>query len=141
MPTAESPSQATRSASIGRRVGGLAIDWTLSLLVTSAFLRAPGFDPQAASGIERVLFSGNEWATVAVWAAQHLVLVATLGTTIGHRAVGLKVVREDGAAAVGLISAAIRTALTVLVLPAIFTDASGRGYHDAIARTRLVVTR
>ncbi len=141
MPTAEPPSEAMPSVSILRRAGGLAIDWTLSLLVTSAFLRAPGIDVESLSAIERVLFAGNQWGTVAVWAAQHLVLVATLGTTIGHRALGMRVVREDGGQTVGLTRAAIRTALTVLVLPAILTDPSGRGYHDAVAGTRLIAVR
>ncbi|WP_234996510.1 RDD family protein [Demequina sp. NBRC 110054] len=128
-------------APMGRRVLGLAVDWGLSLLVTSAFLRAPGVDATDLTVLERTFFAGNQWGTVAVWAAQHLVLVATLGTTIGHRVVGLRVVREDGAAIVGLRAAAIRTALTVLVLPALFTDPTGRGYHDAIAGTRLIPTR
>ncbi len=126
---------------MSRRVGGLAVDWVLSLMVTSAFLRAPGIDIADLSMLERTLFAGNQWGTVAVWAFQHLVLVATLGTTIGHRIFGLRVVREDGAPVVGLRSAAIRTVLTVLVLPALFTDPEGRGYHDAIARTRLIATR
>lgn len=129
------------SPSILRRAGGLAIDWTLSLLVTSAFLRAPGLDVDSLSAVERVLFAGNQWGTVAVWAGQHLILVATLGTTIGHRVLGMKVVREDGAPTVGFARAAVRTALTALVLPAILTDPTGRGYHDAVARTQLVSVR
>ncbi|WP_062202090.1 RDD family protein [Demequina salsinemoris] len=141
MPQDDTAAADAPRAPLGRRVLGLAIDWSLSLLVTSAFLRAPGIDVADLTMLERVFFAGNQWATVAVWAVQHLVLVATLGTTIGHRAAGLRVVREDGAPIVGLRAAAIRTVLTVLVLPALFTDATGRGYHDSIAGTRLVPTR
>lgn len=143
---ADSPSGSPESlpdapVGFGRRVAGVAIDWLLCLVISSAFLRAPGFDPSSAGLLERTLWAGNELGTVAVWAAQHLVLVATLGTTIGHRVVGLRVVRADGSAVVGLVPAAIRTVLAALVLPAILTDRDGVGYHDALARTRLIRRR
>ncbi len=125
----------------GRRLAGVAIDWLLCLIIASAFLRAPGFDPSTAGLLERSLWAGNDLGTVAVWAVQHLVLVATLGTTIGHRIVGLRVVRADGSTVVGLVPAAIRTVLAALILPAILTDREGAGYHDALARTRLIRVR
>lgn len=94
-----------------------------------------------AGPVGRVLLVGNSFATLGIWAAQHFLLVSTLGTTIGHRVVGAKVVREDGSSPVGLIGGAIRTVLLVLVVPALFTDADGRGYHDRTAHTQLVRTR
>lgn len=91
--------------------------------------------------MERVFLAGNAMATLGIWAVQHLILVSTLGTTIGHRVVGIKVVREDGGSPVGLLSGAIRTVLLALVVPALVTDESGRGYHDRAGRTQLVLTR
>lgn len=126
---------------IGARLVGLAIDWTLCLLISSAFFPAGSFDPDSATAIERVLLAGDPMATFGIWALQHIVLVATIGTTIGHRAMGMKVVRDDGAAYVGVVKALGRTVLLALVIPAVVWDPEGRGLHDAAMRTRLMRTR
>ena len=95
-------------------------------------------DPHAAA---HTLVSGKPFATLAIWAVQHLVLVATIGTTIGHRIFGLRVVRDDGVRPVGFAKAAIRTLMIALVIPAVVWDDEGRGLHDRAAGTRLVRTR
>jgi hypothetical protein len=127
-------------AGVGRRVVGLAVDWALASLISYAFL---GFD---------------EWATLAVFGASTAVLVATLGTTIGHRVAGVQVVRladlvtvvgegarhrdpETAVAALrppGLLLGVVRTALLCLVVPAVVWDGSGRGLHDVAAGTVIV---
>ncbi len=112
----------------------------LSLLISSAFF-ANATAVAAAGPFERVLLVGNSFATLGIWAVQHFLLVSTLGTTIGHRIVGIKVVRVDGGSPIGLIGGAIRTILLALIVPALFTDPEGRGYHDRAAHTRLVRTR
>ncbi len=131
--------EATTSTSlVGRRLVGVGIDWVLCLMISSAFFADPaiiGADPTA---VERVLLAGAPFATLAVWALQHLVLVATLGTTIGHRVMGVRVVRVDGAPYVGVLKALIRTALLALVIPAVVWDSDGRGLHDRAAGTRVV---
>lgn len=125
---------------IGRRLVGIGIDWTLSLVISSAFFANTAL-AASAGPLERVFLVGNSLATLVIWAVQHLLLVSTLGTTIGHRIVGAKVVREDGSSPVGLLGGAIRTVTLVLVIPALFTDEDGRGYHDRAAHTRLIRTR
>ncbi len=125
-------------ATPGPRILGIAIDWLLSMLVSSAFFTVPALAD--ASGFERVFVSGEPLATLGIWAVQHLVLVATLGTTIGHRIAGLRVVREGGGP-VGLVKAAIRTGLLALIIPAVVVDDEGRGLHDRVAGTRLISTR
>lgn len=132
-PTVTAPASHT-----GRRLAGIGIDWVLCLLVSSAFFADPARAETAATLPERVLLTGAPFATLAVWAAQHLLLVATLGTTIGHRLLGLRVVREDGAPAVGPLKALIRTALLALVIPAVVWGPDGRGLHDRLAGTRIV---
>ena len=121
-------------AGFGRRVGGLAIDWGGSLLVSAAFFP----DPSATA---HTLVSGRPFATLAIWAIQHLILVATIGTTIGHRIFGLRVVREDGVRPIGFAKAAIRTLMIALVIPAVVWDDEGRGLHDRAAGTRLARAR
>src|SRR5690606_3276226 len=117
---------------------GIGIDWTLCLLISSAFFPDPTINPDSVTGFERVLLAGHPMATRGVWALQHVVLVATIGTTIGHRLMGLRVVRVDGARYVGVVKDGVRTALLALIIPAGVWDEEGRGLHDRAAGTRLV---
>lgn len=125
-------------AHVTRRLAGIAIDWVLSLVIASAFFPATPAGAESLTLVERVLLAGHPMATLAIFAAQHLVLVASLGTTIGHRLVGMRVVREDGGAYVGLLKALARTVLLLMVLPAVVWDEDGRGLHDRGAGTVIV---
>lgn len=124
---------------LGRRLVGIAIDWVLCLIIASAFFAVP--DAQNLTSLERIFVAGNPMATVGIWMAQHFVLVATLGTTVGHRIVGLRVVRDDGLPFVGLVRALGRTILLALVIPAVVWDEEGRGLHDRAVNTRIVSYR
>ncbi|MEX0913885.1 MAG: RDD family protein [Demequina sp.] len=126
-------------AHVSRRLLGLALDWVLSLLISAAFFPAAQFAGEDLTVVERVLVTGHPMATLAIFALQHLVLVATLGTTIGHRLVGVRVVREDGASPVGLLKALARTVLLLMVLPAVVWDEEGRGLHDRGAGTMIIL--
>lgn len=131
---------ATASRSyLGRRLIGIAIDWVLCLVISSAFFTVA--DAQALTSIERVFVAGDPMATVAIWMAQHLLLVGTLGTTVGHRIIRLRVVRDDGAPFVGLVRALGRTVLMALVIPAVVWDEEGRGLHDRAVGTRILPIR
>ena len=110
-------------ASLVRRVVALCLDWALCLLISAAF------------------FGGDPMATLAVFAIENVLLVGTLGHTIGHRLAGIHVRRAaSGPAAgpVGLGRAALRTVLVCLVLPAVVWDGDGRGLHDRAADTLIV---
>lgn len=117
-------------------MGGIAIDWALSMLISSFFFPAPEFAD--ATGIQKFLLAGQPLATLAIWAVQHFALVAMLGMTYGHRIFGLRVVRDDGAPYPGFRAAAIRTVLLALVIPAVVWDSEGRGLHDRAAGTHLI---
>jgi uncharacterized RDD family membrane protein YckC len=69
----------------------------------------------------------------------NLLLVGTLGCTIGQRLLGIRVVRLDGAGA-GPFRALIRTALLAVVIPAVIWDRDTRGFHDKIAGTVTIRT-
>lgn len=97
----------------------IVIDWTLALLISN------------------FLFAGDSWATLAVFAAEQILLVGTLGYSIGHRATGIHVVRLGGAPA-GPLAALVRTLLLCLVIPAVIFDPDQRGLHDKAAKTVLV---
>lgn len=106
-------------ARVGRRLIGLVIDWAIAMLIA------------------RLAFGGAQWATLAVFAVEQLLLVGTLGYGIGHRIVGIRVVRLDGGWA-GPLRAVVRTVLLCVVVPAAVWDADQRGLHDKAADTILV---
>ncbi|MFP5368738.1 MAG: RDD family protein [Actinomycetes bacterium] len=106
-------------ARAGRRILAIVIDWALALLISN------------------FLFSGNSWATLAVFAAEQILLIGTLGYSIGHRAMGIRVVRLGGSPA-GLLAALVRTLLLCLVIPAVIFDPDQRGLHDKAVKTVLV---
>ena len=110
-------------ARIGRRIGGLFIDWA------SAMLLALLFTPY-----ESVAYT---WVTPVVFAVLQVIFIPTLGGSIGHRAVGLRVVPLAGGWT-GVWRPVVRTALLVFVVPALVWDSDQRGFHDKIAGTVLV---
>jgi hypothetical protein len=118
-------------AALGRRVVALVIDWVACLAISAAF------------------FHGDPMATLGVFAIENVVLVGTLGTTVGHRLLGLRVVRvvrgvpepagpTEPVGQPGLLAGAVRAVLLCLVIPAVVWDADGRGMHDRLAGTVIV---
>jgi uncharacterized RDD family membrane protein YckC len=115
------PEQGSGSlAKVGRRAVALAIDWALSMLAAGAF------------------FNSDNTATLGFFMVQQWLLIATLGSSFGHRVMGLRVVKLDGSH-VGLIPSLIRVLLILLVIPAVIWDADNRGLHDKAAKTVLVL--
>lgn len=109
-------------AGLGRRVGGLIVDWV------------------AASAISYLLFDYNSLATLAVFAVAHFLFVSSMGFTLGHWIFGLRIrPLEDGTQFVGFVRGFIRSVLLALVIPAVVWDAEGRGLHDKAARTLIVL--
>ena len=106
-------------AKLGRRTVALMIDWALAMLVSQAFA------------------GGDSTITLGVFALMQLLLVATLGYSVGHRVLGLQVRRLDGQY-VGLWRSLIRVALILLVIPATIWDGDNRGLQDKAAGTVLV---
>lgn len=106
-------------AKLGRRVFAICIDWALALLVSQAFA------------------GGDSSATLVVFAIMQLLLVATLGYSVGHRVLGLQVRRLDGQY-VGFGRSLIRVLLILLVIPATIWDGDNRGLQDKAAGTVLV---
>ena len=119
-------------ARFGRRLVGVVVDWTLCQLIAAALFAVPLPFTAVATGRDTAVL-------LAVFAAENLLLVGTLGSTIGHRLVGLQVRSLDGRA-VQPLQAVLRTALLCLFLPAMFWDRDGRGLHDKAAGTLLVRT-
>ncbi|KUM82202.1 RDD family protein [Streptomyces sp. ISL-22] len=105
----------------GRRLGALAVDWGVCLLIAYGLI-TDGYG-QATSN----------WALLLFF-VMSVLTVGTVGFTPGKRLFGLRVVAlETGT--VNPLRALLRTALLCLAVPALIWDRDGRGLHDRLART------
>ncbi|MDU0315090.1 RDD family protein [Phycicoccus sp. M110.8] len=116
----------------GRRLIGVLVDWAVCQLIASALFHVPLPFRGVATG-------SDSFVLLAVFAVENLLLVGTLGSTLGHRLVGLRVVSLDGRPA-RPFQVLVRTVLLCLFLPAMFWDKDGRGLHDKAAGTVIVRT-
>lgn len=116
-------------AHFGRRLVGVVIDWLLCLLIANALW-----------GVGWQETGGRSFIPLAVFAVENLLLVGTLGTTIGHRVVGIQVRNVAGGRA-HLLQVVVRTVLLCLAIPALIWDRDGRGMHDRVANTVIVNVR
>jgi uncharacterized RDD family membrane protein YckC len=117
----------------GRRLIAAVLDWTLCQLVAAALFGVPLPFRGVASGSQSLVL-------LTIFAVENLLLVGTLGSTIGHRVVGLQVRSMDGVPP-RPFQTLVRTVLLCLFLPAMFWDRDGRGLHDRSAGTLIVRTR
>lgn len=108
----------------GRRIAALLIDQAPAYLLAFTFFRSPeGF----IDGL----------ALTLLFAALQIVFIPTIGGSIGHRLLGMRLIAIGGGW-IGVWRPVVRTLLLVLVIPALIWDADQRGFHDKIAGTALV---
>ncbi|MDY6049107.1 MAG: RDD family protein [Corynebacterium sp.] len=123
------PSGSGSLASINRRIGGLFVDWIIAELI--------------GLGLTRVttLFGGIAGATLIVWLIISVVSVSLFARTPGQAACSMGVARVDQPGTpVGVWRAIVRPLLTIFVLPAVIVDADGRGLHDRVTGTAVIVS-
>lgn len=113
------------AAGMGRRAAALTLDIVLAALVAGLFT-APELP--------------RNWSLLA-WFVLTVIPVAAFGASAGMTTLGIKVLRVDGAQFVGVPRALLRTALLFLIVPALVSDAAGRGLHDRAAGTVVVRAR
>ncbi len=116
------PESGSRSvARLGRRAAAIMLDWALAAL--PAYLLIGG--PNAT------------WWQFAIFALLQVVFIPTIGGSIGHRLLGMRVVPIRGGW-IGFWRPVVRTALICLVIPVLVWDSDQRGFHDKIAGTVLI---
>ncbi|MGY4100883.1 RDD family protein [Nocardia sp. R16R-3T] len=133
-----------------RRIVALVVDWFISLGVTTIIMRPnpdkiidrmniPAGQPRPSNfeAIVSVLTTPN----LLVWFVIGVVAVSLFGYTPGQYFLRLRVIRIDAPVAVGFVRALARQVLLVFVVPALFTDADGRGMHDRATGTAVVRSR
>lgn len=106
------------------------IDHIAATLLATAFLGYDQFALPEQAG-------PSLFAPLLVFAALQIVFIPTIGGSPGHRIMGLRLERVTGGWT-GLWRPIVRTALLVVVLPAVIWDADQRGLHDKAAGTVLL---
>lgn len=113
------PSGPRSIAGFGRRLAAIAVDWALASLA--------GF----------LLFPGERFAPLIVFAVLQYAFIVTVSGSVGHLLLGLRVV-PTVPAWIGLWRPFVRTLLLCLLLPALIWGPGQRGLHDQLAATVLV---
>lgn len=118
------PESGSRSvARVGRRALAILIDWGLAMVIGLLF------GPYNTAGYS--------WGTFAVFLVMQIVFIPTLGGSIGHRILGLRVA-SIGGGWVGVWRPIVRTLLLAIVIPVLVWDSDQRGFHDKVAGTVLI---
>lgn len=106
-------------AGIGRRLLALLIDWLACRLIAVGLLEL------------------SDWWVPVIFAIEYVILLSTLGSTLGMRLVGIRVAALGGGAP-GPLGIVVRTVLLLLVIPAVIYDRDTRGLHDRATGTVVV---
>jgi uncharacterized RDD family membrane protein YckC len=117
-------------ATTGQRLGAFLVDAIASGLVAALFV-------QFAHGRGAVGHLPGSWSLIP-FALDYIVGTLVAGRTLGMYLFGLRLVRVDRVAAVDPGRAVARTALLVMLLPAVIWDRDGRGLHDRLTDTAVV---
>jgi uncharacterized RDD family membrane protein YckC len=126
------PAHGPRSlASTGQRLGAFAVDALASALVAALFVQARPHHSGASSHLP------GSWSIVP-FALDYVVGTLVASRTLGMHLFGLRLIRVDRVEAIGPLRAAARTALLILLIPAVIWDRDGRGLHDRITETAVV---
>ena len=109
-------------AGLGRRLAAYGVDALASYLVASVLVRSS--------------VPGN-WSLV-VFVVEYLVLMTVAGQSAGMRALSLRVVALPRLTPPTPLAVLVRTALLVLLVPALIWDRDNRGLHDKASGTVVV---
>ncbi|MFI6420797.1 RDD family protein [Streptomyces sp. NPDC050842] len=103
----------------GRRLGALAFDWALCLLIAYGLIT------------DSYSQATSNWA-LGLLLVLSVLTVGTIGSTPGKRLFGLRVVSANGGR-LSLPWVVIRSVLVCLAIPALIWDRDGRGLHDRLS--------
>lgn len=112
-----------------RRVVALLVDGVISQIIAMGLL---GYR-QGEGGL-------GVFLPTLTFLVMHLLMVGSGGYTIGHRLLGIRLVRLDGGWP-GPLRALGRTVLLAMLIPALVSDRDQRGLHDQLIGTVLIRTR
>jgi uncharacterized RDD family membrane protein YckC len=126
------PPPPIETASWGRRIIAVLVDWLASTLVVVVLFGPSGWSENPASS----------FYTLLVFALESTVLTAVAGGSFGKLATRLRVVRNDGSGLpVDLLRSLLRQVMVCLVIPPLVFRPDGRGLHDLAAGSVTVTIR
>jgi uncharacterized RDD family membrane protein YckC len=115
------------SASWGRRILALFVDWVACLAVVEGLVAVDVLDGNP-----------NGFGTLALFVLESALFTTLAGGSFGKLATRLRVVRNDGSGQpLSLLRSLARSVLVALLVPPLLTF-DGRGLHDVAAGTRTV---
>jgi uncharacterized RDD family membrane protein YckC len=121
---------AFETASWGRRLLALLVDWTASTLVTVVIV---GGDTYSEPG------SPAQFVTIAVYVVQTALFTWLLGGSFGKIVTRLRVVPADGRLRpINPLRLLGRQVMVVLVIPPLVFRHDGRGLHEVVTGTATV---
>ena len=118
------------TASWGRRVIALLVDWFACLAVVSLF--TPVFGTTGGPG---------STYTLVLFVLESAVLTCTVGGSFGKMATRLRVVRVDNGGRLDPLRSLARAILVALVIPPLVFRPDRRGLHDIAACTATVTVQ
>ncbi|MEI2825340.1 MAG: RDD family protein [Dermatophilaceae bacterium] len=113
-------------ARFGRRLVAIFIDWSMCQLI--AYLL---FKVELGHG------GPGSFVPLAIFAVENILLLPTVGSTVGQRILGIGLMSVNGRPA-SIVQVLLRTLLLCLAIPALIWDRNSRGLHDKAAATVLV---
>ena len=106
----------------GIRIAGIAVDFAVCFVVYALF------------------FYGSSFASLMIFAIEQILFLVAFGGSLGHLLFGMRVVTLENRWA-GVWRPVLRTALLILLIPALIWNADQRGLHDVFAGTVLIRVR
>ena len=117
------------TASWGRRILALFVDWLASSLVVVSLIGTDGWSEDSRSG----------FYVLGIFILESAFLMALVGGSFGQLATRIRVVRYDGSGRpLDLMRALLRQVMIALVVPPLIYKPDGRGLHDLVAGSATV---
>ena len=125
------PESGPRSlATTGQRLGAFLVDAVVSGIIAAIFVQGRPHSGGAGS-------LPGSWSLIP-FALDYVIGVLVASRTLGMHLFGLRLVRVDKVEAIGPVRIIVRTALLLLLVPAVIFDRDGRGLHDRTTETAVV---
>jgi len=116
------PSGRGAVAGYGRRLGAIVVDWFCCQFIAGAITGHQLFSKHPPS----------PWWALLIFGLENVLLISSVGTTLGMRLFGIGVRRLNGRR-LQLGWVVVRTMLLLIVIPAVVFDRDQRGLHDRAA--------
>ncbi|CAB4752078.1 unannotated protein [freshwater metagenome] len=117
--------------SLARRMAAITLDWLASYLIAIVFFSGSG------TFLERTAHAGVP--ALIIFFIEYFLLIALQGASAGHRIFRMKIVNFYNGGRPTILQALIRSLLMVIVITAVTYDENGRGIHERLSKTKIIL--